>query len=64
PHAWLMLGHCAGLRSSQNLGDYVLAHGYLREDHILDKDLPLSIPVPALAEIQVALESAVGEVTG
>ncbi|MGO7616600.1 AMP nucleosidase, partial [Rhizobium ruizarguesonis] len=24
PHAWLMLGHCAGLRNSQRLGDYVL----------------------------------------
>jgi AMP nucleosidase len=64
PHAWLMLGHCAGLRNSQNLGDYVLAHGYLREDHILDADLPPSIPIPALAEIQQALEQAVGQVTG
>ena len=64
PHAWLMLGHCAGLRNSQKLGDYVLAHGYLREDKILDDDLPLSIPVPALAEIQQALEHAVAEVTG
>ena len=64
PHAWLMLGHCAGLRNSQNLGDYVLAHGYLREDHILDEDLPPSIPLPALAEIQQALEKAVGEVSG
>ncbi|MGB0720653.1 MAG: AMP nucleosidase, partial [Bdellovibrionales bacterium] len=64
PHAWLMLGHCAGLRNSQRLGDYVLAHGYLREDHILDEDLPTSIPVPALAEIQQALEKAVGEVCG
>ena len=26
-HAWLMLGHCAGLRNTQQLGDYVLAHG-------------------------------------
>ena len=25
PHAWVMLGHCAGLRNSQQLGDYVLA---------------------------------------
>ncbi len=25
PHAWLMLGHCAGLRNTQRLGDYVLA---------------------------------------
>lgn len=64
PHAWLMLGHCAGLRNSQQLGDYVLAHAYVREDHVLDSDLPLSVPIPALAEIQVALQDAVEEVTG
>jgi len=63
PHAWLMLGHCAGLRNSQQLGDYVLAHAYMREDHVLDEDLPLWVPIPALAEIQLALEQAVAEVT-
>jgi len=63
PHAWIMLGHCAGLRNTQQLGDYVLAHGYVREDHVLDEELPLWVPIPALAEIQVALESAVSEVT-
>ena len=64
PHAWIMLGHCAGLRTTQRLGDYVLAHGYVREDHVLDADLPTWVPVPALAEVQVALEEAVGEITG
>jgi len=64
PHVWLMLGHCAGLRNTQKLGDYVLAHGYVREDHVLDADLPVTTPVPALAEVQVALEQAVGRVTG
>ena len=63
PHAWIMLGHCAGLRNSQALGDYVLAHGYVREDHVLDEDLPLWVPIPPLAEVQVALEAAVAEVT-
>ena len=63
PHAWLMVGHCAGLRSTQQLGDYVLAHGYVREDHVLDEELPLWVPIPALAEIQVALEQAVADVT-
>ncbi len=63
PHAWLMVGHCAGLRNSQALGDFVLAHAYLREDHVLDDDLPVWIPIPALAEIQIALEQAVAEVT-
>lgn len=64
PHAWLMLGHCAGLRNSQNLGDYVLAHAYLREDNVLYRDLHPSIPLPALSEIQLSLEQAVEEVTG
>ena len=63
PHAWLMVGHCAGLRNSQALGDFVLAHAYLREDHVLDDDLPVWTPIPALAEIQIALEQAVAEVT-
>ncbi len=63
PHAWLMVGHCAGLRNSQSLGDFCLAHAYLREDHVLDDDLPIWVPIPALAEIQIALEEAVAEVT-
>jgi AMP nucleosidase len=63
PHAWLMVGHCAGLRNSQSLGDFCLAHAYLREDHVLDDDLPIWVPIPALAEIQIALERAVADVT-
>ena len=35
----------------------------MREDHVLDEDLPLWVPVPALAEVQLALEQAVAEVT-
>ncbi|MCU9848210.1 AMP nucleosidase [Defluviimonas sp. WL0024] len=62
PHAWLMVGHCAGLRNSQSLGDFVLAHAYLREDRVLDDDLPVWVPIPALAEIQIALQEAVAEV--
>jgi AMP nucleosidase len=63
PHAWIMLGHCAGLRNTQQLGDYVLAHGYVREDHVLDEELPLWVPIPPLAEVQTALEQAVEDVT-
>src|SRR5690606_13636492 len=50
-------------RNSQELGDFVLAHAYLREDHVLDADLPVTVPIPALAEVQVALEQAVAEIT-
>ncbi|MGO8315960.1 AMP nucleosidase, partial [Rhizobium ruizarguesonis] len=46
------------------LGDYVLAHAYMREDHVRDDDLPIWVPIPALAEVQVALEAAVAEITG
>ena len=64
PEAWLMIGHCGGLRSTQTIGDYVLAHAYLRDDHVLDAILPPEIPIPALAEVQVALNSAAEIVTG
>jgi AMP nucleosidase len=63
PHVWLMVGHCAGLRNTQSLGDYVLAHAYLREDRVLDDDLPVWVPIPALAEVQIALEEAVEDVS-
>ncbi|MHB1207050.1 MAG: AMP nucleosidase [Rhodospirillaceae bacterium] len=64
PHVWLMVGHCGGLRGSQRLGDYVLANAYLRDDNILDQVLPLAIPVPTIAEVQLALAGAVTSVTG
>ena len=63
PHGWIMLGHCAGLSTSQRMGDYVLAHAYVRDDHVLDDDLPLWVPVPALAEVQLALQDAVATIT-
>ena len=64
PQCWLMVGHCGGLRHSQSIGDYVLAHAYLREDHVLDAVLPPEIPVPPIAEVQVALQESAAEVTG
>ncbi len=64
PHCWLMVGHCGGLRLSQQIGDYVLAHAYLRQDHVLDGVVPTDVPIPALAEVQVALQEAAAAVTG
>lgn len=64
PEAWLMIGHCGGLRASQRIGDYVLAHAYLRDDHILDHVLPPEIPIPPLAEVQLALAQAAALVSG
>ncbi|GKX49927.1 AMP nucleosidase [Budvicia aquatica] len=64
PHVWLMIGHCGGLRESQSIGDYVLAHAYLRDDHVLDAVLPPDIPIPSIAEVQRALYDATKAVSG
>ncbi len=64
PQCWLMIGHCGGLRQEQRLGDYVLAHAYLRRDRVLDEHVPLEVPVPPIAEIQIALQEAAGDVLG
>jgi AMP nucleosidase len=64
PEVWLMIGHCGGLRPSQKIGDYVLAHAYLRDDHVLNDVLPPEVPLPAIAEIQKALFEAALNITG
>jgi AMP nucleosidase len=45
PDLVLMIGHCAGLRNHQEIGDLVLATSFVRDDHVLDEMLPLSVPV-------------------
>jgi AMP nucleosidase len=64
PEAWLMIGHCGGLRESQRIGDYVLAHAYLRDDHVLDAVLSPTVPIPPIAEVQQALQEAALQVSG
>ena len=64
PHAWMMIGHCGGLRSTQKIGDFVLAHAYLRDDHVLDAVLPPEIPIPPIAEVQQAMALAAEQVSG
>jgi AMP nucleosidase len=45
PDAMIMVGHCGGLRNHQDIGDFVLASGYMRADNVLDDDMPLSVPI-------------------
>ena len=45
PDAMVMVGHCAGVRNHQEIGEFVLASGYMRDDHVLDEALPRSVPV-------------------
>jgi AMP nucleosidase len=42
----------------------VLAHAYLRDDHVLDEVLPPEIPIPPIAEVQQALALAAEDATG
>lgn len=45
PDAMVMVGHCGGLRNHQDIGDFVLATGFMRDDGVLDEILPLNIPI-------------------
>lgn len=45
PDAMVMVGHCGGLRNHQDIGDFVLATGFMRADGVLDDLLPLNIPI-------------------
>ncbi|AWB80984.1 AMP nucleosidase [Corynebacterium yudongzhengii] len=64
PEAWIMIGHCAGLDGRMRIGDLILGNAYQRYDHILDNHLPSNIPIPAVPEVQRALEAAVHEIYG
>jgi AMP nucleosidase len=45
PDAILMVGHCAGVRNHQDIGDFVLASGFMRADRLLDRALPAAVPI-------------------
>ncbi|NBC25915.1 MAG: AMP nucleosidase [Bacteroidetes bacterium] len=45
PDVMIMVGHCGGLRNHQDIGDFVLATGFMRDDGVLDEILPLNIPI-------------------
>jgi nucleoside phosphorylase len=62
PHAFLMLGHCGGLRETQRLGHYVLANGYLRVDGVLDTCVKRDFVIPPIEEIDSAIRTAFEEV--
>jgi AMP nucleosidase len=43
--AIIMLGHAGGLRNHQKIGDFVIASGYIRDDHVMDNIIPLTVPI-------------------
>jgi AMP nucleosidase len=65
PDTMLMIGHCAGLRNHQQLGDFVLATSYLRRDHVLDEVLPQAVPVvPSLRLNRFLLDALADDIAG
>lgn len=56
PDAMIMVGHCGGLRNHQDIGDFVLATGFMRDDGVLDDILPLNIPITPNYLINVYLK--------
>ncbi|WP_234034583.1 AMP nucleosidase [Corynebacterium antarcticum] len=64
PECWIMIGHCAGLDGRMRIGDLILGNAYQRRDHILDDRIGLDIPIPAVPEVQRALEKSVNAVYG
>lgn len=58
PDAMVMVGHCGGLRNHQEIGDFVLATGYMRADQILDSTVPLNIPITPNYLLNLALREA------
>lgn len=61
PDAMIMVGHCAGIRNHQEIGHFVLASGYMRADHVLDKHLPASVPVTPSSLLNQYLASVLDE---
>lgn len=64
PDAWVMIGHCAGLDGRMRIGDLILGNAYQRSDHVLDGYIPLNLPIPAIPEVQRALEASVFAIYG
>lgn len=58
PDVMIMVGHCGGLRNHQEIGDFVLASGYMRADSVFDEILPHSVPLTPNYLLNLYLQDA------
>jgi len=58
PDVMIMVGHCGGLRNHQEIGDFVLASGYMRSDGVFDQILPKSVPLTPNYLLNIHLQNA------
>ncbi len=61
PDMMIMVGHCGGLRNHQEIGDFVLASGYMRADGVLDDLMPLHVPIAPTFSLNLHLQEALKE---
>ena len=61
PDAMIMVGHCGGLRNHQEIGDFVLASGYMRADKVLDFSMPVNVPITPNNLLNFHLQSVLAE---
>lgn len=55
PSCMIMIGHCGGLKNHQNIGDFLLADKFIRDDHVLDVVLSQKIPATSTLIINTLL---------
>lgn len=61
PDAMIMAGHCGGLRNHQEIGDFVLASGYMRADNVLDDVMPVNVPITPNFLLNIQLQQVLDE---
>ncbi|MEX0779766.1 MAG: AMP nucleosidase [Balneolales bacterium] len=61
PDLMIMVGHCGGLRNHQEIGEFALASGYMRDDGVLDDILPTNVPVTPNNLLNIFLQNALQE---
>ena len=61
PDVMIMVGHCGGLRNHQEIGDFVLASGFMRADGVLDDILPTNVPVTPNNMLNINLQNVLQE---
>lgn len=61
PDLMIMVGHCGGLRNHQEIGDFVLASGYMRADGVLDTILPTNVPITPNNLLNLNLQTVLEE---
>jgi AMP nucleosidase len=59
PSCMIMIGHCGGLKNTQNIGDFLLADKYFRDDHVMGSVLDARVPISSTLILNTVLLSEI-----